>query len=369
MGKVEVTLAGDPPGQDRPRITQEAETHIEFADHLTIAAQHAAVGVKGALEGEVKVGFHAVQDAGIDGHIHLCLDARHRRQTGTGPTQSGDLGGSDGAKGDPLRFQEKQVAAGGEIALQHRFGRQPGLDPRERQIRQRNREGGMGGEDDFSVRLAHRHHRIGRLNTHQFLIRCSHGQSQLFDAVDVFHNRDGRAIERFVEKIISFRQAGASGDIAIGLLNRPLPASIRTYAVPEPRSDYASTLPGTTALVTDQSRSLFFHQISSVQGSTLQFRFDPATAPGHRKNLIIGDSGNPSFLLSHGELVLIETHSTGGPGSGPFYGAPDVVAALRKIIATLDPTYSLRTVAIDARTLAEASAARTALQSASGGAP
>ena len=67
------------------------------------------------------------------------------------------------------------------------------------------------------------------------------------------------------------------------------------------------------------------------------------------EDLIAGDSGNPSFLWIRGEPVLLETHTTGGSGAGPFYGSPINHAAINNAIASLaelydGPLYEFRTV-------------------------
>ena len=62
----------------------------------------------------------------------------------------------------------------------------------------------------------------------------------------------------------------------------------------------------------------------------------PEINPVYGRNLIVGDSGNPSFLIVNGQLVLLETHTTGGPGAGPFYGDPNIQAAIRAAIAEMD---------------------------------
>ncbi len=189
--------------------------------------------------------------------------------------------------------------------------------------------------------------------TPRHVVMADHFQRRVGERV-VFHDRKGRWHERHILKVMSLKELGLPGDIAVGLLDSALPDSIRTYPLPEPRDDYAALLPGATVLLTEQGRSLFFHQVAGIGGASVAFRFDERFAESRHKNLIVGDSGHPSFVLSHGELVLIETHTTGGPGAGPFYGSPEVVKVLRKIVATLDPAYSLKTVAMDGPVLEDA---------------
>ncbi|MEP4078753.1 hypothetical protein [Haloferula sp.] len=169
----------------------------------------------------------------------------------------------------------------------------------------------------------------------------------------VFHDRNGRPHTRTVIKVLHVQ-----GDVALGLLDRPLPKSIRTYPLPEISTENMDELAGAQVLVTEQKRRLYFHQIKATNGTFVRFQYDTRLDESKKKRLISGDSGNPSFLLSKGELVLIETHSSGGPGAGPFYGNPEVIAALRKTLSQLDPGYQLRTITIDKKVMKEAREAR-----------
>jgi hypothetical protein len=50
---------------------------------------------------------------------------------------------------------------------------------------------------------------------------------------------------------------------------------------------------------------------------------------------VVGDSGNPGFLLVNDEPILLETHSTGGFGSGPFFSNPGNFASINRMIEDL----------------------------------
>lgn len=176
-----------------------------------------------------------------------------------------------------------------------------------------------------------------------------------------FHDRDGRMHTRILLKSTRLRDHGLKCDVAVGLLDKPLPPSIRHYPLLEPRNDFSGSLVGALALITEQDRRLFFHRISWVRGNVIGFQFDRDLQDFRRKPLISGDSGNPSFILARGELVLIETHSTGGPGSGPFYGSKTLIEATRKAVAALDPSYQLRTLALDAIVIEDARIGRKSL--------
>ncbi|QTN33450.1 hypothetical protein HZ994_14365 [Akkermansiaceae bacterium] len=156
----------------------------------------------------------------------------------------------------------------------------------------------------------------------------------------VFHDRGGKRIQR---KLIGF--APAAGDVMVGLLDEPVPSNYRPYPLPSTSTAPASLI-GRHVIVSDQKRSLFIHLIAGINGGIIAFKQDTSEAHGWGKNLVKGDSGNPSFVISGGELVLVETHTSGGAGAGPYYGDPGVQASVRAAVAKLDPAYRIRTVAV-----------------------
>ena len=64
-------------------------------------------------------------------------------------------------------------------------------------------------------------------------------------------------------------------------------------------------------------------------------RLGPTDIPGVAGRLIVGDSGNPSFLLLNGEPVLVEMHTVGGFGAGPFLSDPGNFAAINRMMREL----------------------------------
>ncbi len=173
------------------------------------------------------------------------------------------------------------------------------------------------------------------LVTRRHVVMASHYRREIGAKV-VFHNRMGKRIERTLVGV-----TGVVGDIAVGLLDLDVPLDLKVYALPEPRKDF-SLLKGATAAVTDQNRRIFFHEIDRIGLTSISFRHPKLAKHGWGKNLVKGDSGNPSFLISDDELVLIETHTSGGSGSGPFYGSPIIQEKLSVAITTLAPGYRLR---------------------------
>ncbi|MDE0836067.1 MAG: hypothetical protein OSA84_06920 [Akkermansiaceae bacterium] len=181
--------------------------------------------------------------------------------------------------------------------------------------------------------------RTATLITPRHVVMAKHYSRNAADPV-IFHDRGGKRIER---KLIGF--SAAAGDVMVGLLDEPVPGNYHSYALPATGSDVAGLI-GKPVIVSDQKRSLFVHLIARIGGGIIVFRHDGREAHGWGKNLIVGDSGNPSFVIVGKELVLVETHTAGGPGSGPYYGDPAVQASVRAAVAKLDPVYSIRTVRV-----------------------
>lgn len=161
-----------------------------------------------------------------------------------------------------------------------------------------------------------------------------------------FHDRSGNPHKRTIIDVINLNREPGPGrsDVNVSLLDTPLPPSIKIYRLLPPRSDYGHTLPGCPAFVTDQNRQLFIHRIARQTETIVAFQKNPDLPDELYKSLVAGDSGNPSFLLVGGEPVLIETHTGGGPGSGPFYSNPAVFADIEKAVAKLDSNYRIQTI-------------------------
>jgi hypothetical protein len=158
----------------------------------------------------------------------------------------------------------------------------------------------------------------------------------------IFHDRRGRPQRR---ELVAVESLAGLADVAVGRLDSPVPDSVRPYRLLPPSDGYGA-LAGSLAVVTDQQRKAFLHEVAVVHGHALSFRY-PAPSripPQLTKSLIKGDSGNPSFLLVGGELVLIETHTGGGPGSGPFLSSPPVFAAIQAAVTRLGGGHTLQVV-------------------------
>lgn len=152
----------------------------------------------------------------------------------------------------------------------------------------------------------------------------------------VFHDRNGKRLER---KLVTTRKV--LGDVAVGLLDEEVPSRFKVYPLIH-RSTTPEQILGRLAAVTDQNRRIFFHRIKKFRQSMIVFGYDAPTTVGWGKKLVSGDSGNPSFLPVGNDLALIETHTGGGAGVGPYYGNPELQDKLQDRITELAPGYLLR---------------------------
>ena len=161
----------------------------------------------------------------------------------------------------------------------------------------------------------------------QFVVMAAHFQRPS-NVPLFFHDRSGKSYERYA---VAYRTLTV-GDIAVAKLNLPLPPSVKPFRLVNAND----VKPGAPVIVSDQTGTLSIHQIASVNGSSIAFQFQPDLNPVYQRNLIVGDSGHPSFVIKRGELFLVGTHTTGGPGAGPFYGDPVVQGAIRKSMAEMN---------------------------------
>ena len=145
----------------------------------------------------------------------------------------------------------------------------------------------------------------------------------------MFHDKQGKPYERFISSV---KMLTGVGDIAVAKLNLPLPPEVNPYRL----ANAGDATIGRPVIVSDQTSTLSVHQIDAVSGGVVRLGFVPGLNPVYRRHLIVGDSGNPSLGWKNGELVRLDTHTTGGPGAGPFYGDPQVQAAIRAAMAELE---------------------------------
>ena len=168
--------------------------------------------------------------------------------------------------------------------------------------------------------------RTATLISPQYVVMAAHFIRPPNVAV-MFHDKNGKPYERFISKVETIKNS----DVAVGKLNLPLPTDIKAYRF----ASASQAQPGRSVFITDQDRVVSVHKIGNVFGKGIRFDYNTNLNSIYRRKLIPGDSGNPSFLLENGELRLLETHSSGGGGSGPNYSNPELQASIRGAIATM----------------------------------
>lgn len=144
----------------------------------------------------------------------------------------------------------------------------------------------------------------------------------------VFQDASGHKHSRHLTRVIPLTQVG---DIAIGRLDEPLPAGVSHYRLAGPQD----AIPMRLALVTDQKMILSLHRIGRVGAGRVVLGYDPTIDKTYWRNLVAGDSGNPAFVIDGGNLRLLTTFTTGGPGTGPFYGEPAIAQAVEAAMAAM----------------------------------
>ncbi len=137
--------------------------------------------------------------------------------------------------------------------------------------------------------------------------------------------------QRHVRHLTQVKTLTHVGDIAIGRLDQPLPAGVRHYRLAGP----LDAVPMRLALVTDQKMTLSLHRVDRAAAGRVMLGYDPSIERVFWRNLVPGDSGHPAFVIDGGELKLLTTFTTGGPGSGPFYGEPAISSAIAAAIAAM----------------------------------
>lgn len=175
------------------------------------------------------------------------------------------------------------------------------------------------------------------------VVMAAHYQRPVGSTI-VFHDRSGRPQRR---TLVAVESLGMT-DVAVGKLDSPLPSGVKPYRLLPPSANYAS-LTDCLALVTDQQRQASVHEIALIEGNSLVFRHSGRVSSLFRKDLTFGDSGHPSFLMVGGEMVLISTHSWGGPGRGPFYSSPQVFSEIDSAMIKLGGGYRLSVVPLASR--------------------
>lgn len=174
------------------------------------------------------------------------------------------------------------------------------------------------------------------------ILMAQHYQRNIGDKV-VFHDKSGRAIVRIIEEKLAL-PGGLRPDIAVARLDQVTP--VKFYRVLPPRDDYRQHLVGALAVITDKQRNLLMRRIADISNRHLRLAKAAEFPPACADPLISGDSGNPGFIIIHGEPILIETHTFGGMGQGPFISDPENYAGINDLMNQLGGGYQLTPIPI-----------------------
>lgn len=169
--------------------------------------------------------------------------------------------------------------------------------------------------------------RTATLIDDQFVVMAAH-YTRPMEVPVMFHDRSGKPVERYITAV---RSLAPMADVAVGKLNLPVPGEIKKYQF----APLSEVKPGRPVLITDQTKTVSVHQVQSIQGMMVSFAFIPQIDAVYRRNLITGDSGNPTFIISGNDVKLLETHFYGGPGSGPCFANGQLQQAVRAAIAEM----------------------------------
>lgn len=137
-------------------------------------------------------------------------------------------------------------------------------------------------------------------------------------------------------------------DITVGILDSDVPAGIGFAKIlPQNWATYLPSLSSTyslPALVLDQEEKALISELYSL-GASAGFKTPiDSTRLGFFESIISGDSGNPSFLIINGTLVLLTVWTFGGAGSGTNILSEKT--AINTMMSTLGGGYSLTEVSL-----------------------
>jgi len=186
----------------------------------------------------------------------------------------------------------------------------------------------------------------GTLITPQHILVMRH-TGRPMDVPIRFHNSKGRMVERTLVEH-SHVDPGPEGrgpvDLVMFKLDQPVPEDIHVYRVLPPLESWRTTLRDAQVFYTDQERKLMVTKILGFVGVNVRFTRNFDMDEFYQEPVVGGDSGNPSFLFVNGEPVLLELHSGGGWGAGPFLSHPEVFRLVDEALLKMGGKYQLSTI-------------------------
>ena len=169
----------------------------------------------------------------------------------------------------------------------------------------------------------------------QAVLMARHYQRPVGASV-TFHASGGWPVVRTIVDVV---QPVTSADVTLAWLDSPA-HGCAVYPVLPDVYDWGAALRHVYALVTNRRREVLLYKCTDATGLTVScYGHDKATSYIHRRKIVAGDSGNPTFAIypaGGNGLVLLSTHHTGGDGAaGPNLAHPSVQGPLRDALAGL----------------------------------
>ncbi len=155
-----------------------------------------------------------------------------------------------------------------------------------------------------------------------------------------FHRKNGTQFSSTIVESRNLSSYGISRDVTVARISPCLEPDMTVYPLLLGSEGLTSALIGSPLINTHfpqgGTRAISAREIGSVftllaGGSTTLF---PAEV---QANAISGDSGNPGFVYYDGTLILVSQFWTGGYGTGPYFGAADLQAALTQALNAMPP--------------------------------
>ena len=170
--------------------------------------------------------------------------------------------------------------------------------------------------------------RAGTLISPRHVLFAAHYDEVPVGAVMRFVDMQNGVVDRvLVAKIRHLNYVPWYPDLTVGLLHEEVPPEISFAKIlPDNYQDWLGTGARLPALRLDQEEKALIGDvwrlsaIEEAEGVTGRYTiFDEpldATRTGFYEGLVIGDSGNPAFLVINGQPVLLTVWTFGGPGAG-----------------------------------------------------
>jgi hypothetical protein len=186
--------------------------------------------------------------------------------------------------------------------------------------------------------------RAGTLISPRHVLFCEHADFHpAVNASIKFVSQDGAVVTRTITALETHPQyISLYPDITIGVLDSDVPASI-SFAKVLP-DDWAEYLPNLAVRQTVPILRLNQQERATTAGlwrlSVGRFScVAPAPAGDYYEPIVVGDSGNPVFLIVNAQPILVGTFTFGGAGSGTFVSAH--IAAINTMMDDLGGGYTL----------------------------